>query len=300
MEKKIIITGADGFVGRNLIPKLIEKKYKLLLIGSNKVSLDRVYNEITLNFSYIDLNQSEMEDAFLKFKPDFLINLAAYSTSSDSFDNLKKLYTANILYLGKILDALKHTGLQTFVYVGSSTEFLNGSRKYDPAYLYSATKSAGREILNYYSKTYGFKTITITPYNIYGGDNTQKKIIDLLISSLKSQSAIDITLGNQSLDFIHINDIVDLFINVIEKEAIIPNNTDFHAGTGVATNLKDIASILERISGKQTNINWGGVPYRKRDTMYSVANISLQKQLLNWEPSVSIESGLEIILKQNK
>jgi len=293
---RLLITGADGFLGSYLIERFYKRDDALFLIGANSKVLSETYPKAQ-SVSFLDLNHDRLKEQIHIFKPDLVIHLAAYYTSSDSIDDLHKLIDANLLFLGQILDAVKETKLNSFIYIGSSTEYLNGSKTPDPAYLYSATKTAGKEILSYYAKTYGFKEITITPYNVYGGKKGRKRILDLLTESLFVENPIKITEGEQIIDFIHIDDLIDLFVKVSDTVRDIPSGSNFHAGTGKGYALKDVGKIIEQIAQKEPNLQWGAIPYRKRDTMYSVADISLQKELFGWQPRVSLEEGIERLIK---
>jgi nucleoside-diphosphate-sugar epimerase len=297
LNMRIIVTGADGFVGGYLIPKLLEKKNELLLIGRDIGILKRSYGENVLYFSFIRMEQSELVEEIAKFSPDTVIHLASFSTSSDTYDDMENLFFANILFLGKLLDALKYVKLKLFIYTGSSTEYAKGDNNFDPTYLYSATKTAGRSILRYYSEIYNFKNISINPYNIYGEFDTRIKVLDLIYDSLYSSTPIKLTQGNQILDFIHVDDVVRLYISVYEGFETIPNNSILSAGTGTGHSLKEIASIFETLSSKKANIIWGGVDYRKKDTMFSVADISLTMKVCSWEPTISIKDGLRRFLE---
>lgn len=295
---KVLVTGADGSLAQSLIPILYKKKHSLSLIGKDIVLMKQLYGVSTNIHSYLNLEQFELRNIIESFQPDILIHLSAYSTASDEFDDMIKLFSANLLFLGKILDALKNVNLKLFIYTGSSTEYAKGDDTINPAYLYSATKTAGRTILKYYSEIYNFKNISINPYSIYGGTDTRKKVLDLIYDSLNSAIPINLTQGNQVLDFIHVDDIAKLYISVIERFASISNNSILQAGTGVGHSLKKIAALIETISGKKANINWGGVDYRKKDIMFSVADILMTKRACCWEPSINIYEGLRRLLKE--
>jgi nucleoside-diphosphate-sugar epimerase len=243
------------------------------------------------------LSKTKFEQNIIKFSPEVVIHLAAYSTASDSYEDMECLINANILFLGKVLDALKSTNLKCFIYTGSSTEYHLGDGVINPSYLYSATKTAGRSILDYYADVYDFKSIFITPYTVYGGITAQKKIIDILFDSLDSDKPINITPGEQTLDFIHVLDLADLYCKVINNISTIPNKTNFHAGNGEGHTLRQLAALLEKASRKKTNLNWGGISYRKKDTMYSVANTNQQRELLNWHPSIDLTKGIKMYLE---
>jgi nucleoside-diphosphate-sugar epimerase len=290
----IIITGADGFIGVHLINQLRKTGHKLFLIGGDLISLGKMFGDFASCLSYKDTNQDKLQEAFLDFQPEIVVHLAAYSTESDNYLDMEELVNANLLFTCRILDALKNTNIKCFIFTGSSTEYYKGDGVLDPAYLYSATKSALRPIVKYYASTYNYKYIILCPYNVYGGINSRINIIDIIYDSLGSDNSIDTTRGDQILDFIHILDIVDFYIECINNVDGIPNGTCFQGGTGKGHTLKELTILMEKISGKEANINWGGLDYRKRDVMNSVADISLQKKILNWEPSISLEEGLKL------
>ena len=294
---RIIVTGADGFVGGYLIAKLQQHNHKLLLIGGNLQLLLNRYGRKVICVSHLSLHQNELKIKIEKFSPDIVIHLATYYTVSDEYADMEKLFSANILFLGKILDALKYTHVKCFIYTGSCTEYYKGDGFFDPAYLYSATKTAGRFILNYYSDIYNYKYISLTPYTVYGDVDTRKKIIDLFYDSLNALAPLDTTQGNQILDFIHVSDLTDLFLQIVANVDKIPHKSNFQAGTGIGHSLRHLVEYMEKESGTRANINWGGLPYRKKDTMYAVADISLQKNLLNWFPKISLSQGVKLYIE---
>jgi nucleoside-diphosphate-sugar epimerase len=293
----IIITGADGFIGVHLINQLRRREHKLLLIGGDKILLEKKFGDIAYCLSYKETNQIELQKSFLDFQPEIVIHLAAYSTESDNYLDMEELVNANLLFTCKILDALKNASIKYFIFTGSSTEYFMGDGILNPAYLYSATKSASRPIIKYYANTYNFKHIIVCPYNVYGDIDSRINIIDIIYKSLGSEKPIDTTKGEQELDFIHILDIVGFYIKCIDNINSIPNETCFQAGTGKGYTLKELAILMEKESGEKANINWGGLDYRKRDVMKSVADISLQKKILNWRPGISLEKGLNLYFK---
>ncbi len=192
-----------------------------------------------------------------------------------------------------MLDAIKNIDLKLFINTGTFAEYFKGDNDFDPAYLYAATKTASRSFLDYYSKVYNFKQSTIVPYTIYGGNDSQKKLIDIICDSIKSSVPIDLSPGEQVLDFIHVDDITDFYVVLIKNFNKLSQKTNFQLGTGVGHTLKQVAQLMERITQKKTNINWGGLDYRKSDVMYAVANIETQKIKFNWEPKISLIDGIQ-------
>ena len=170
-----------------------------------------------------------------------------------------------------------------------------GTQQICDAYLYSATKTAFRQFVEYYSQLYSFKYVQLVPYTIYGGKDTAKKLIDYIIEATTSDTPVDMTLGEQVLDFTHVEDVAGFFLHLIRNLDLfagIRNGEEFHIGTGRGTSPRELAAIVEREFGKKCNINWGGRPYRPMDTMYAVAPIAKNLELLKWRAKVSVEEGV--------
>ena len=297
---RIIITGATGFVGRNLLPKLIQANHEIFEITISPDISKELYGSNTRQFYFFNDNQNKLKNELNNFKPEALIHLASYLTSSDDTEDMRKLINSNILFLCQVLDAVKESGLKWFINTGSFAEYYKGDGVLDPAYLYSATKTASRIFVDYYSKAYEFNYTTIVPYTIYGGVDTHEKIIDLIYNSLESEKSVTLTSGNQVLDFIHIEDVVDFYITCLSNLHKIPNQTSFQLGTGIGHTLREITAIMELSTNRFSNIDWGSKSYRPRDVMYAVANVSKQDLLFNWKPKIQIEDGIKKYLEERK
>ena len=191
---RILITGSTGFVGRNLVPLLIHKFIVCEVTRDIKKSFN-LFGSLTQKID-LSKNHNSFCKAVNKFNPEIVIHLASFITSDDSSKNFKNLIDSNLYFLLNLLDSVKSTKLKLFINTGTFAEFHNNDNIFSPAYLYAATKTASRSFLNYYSKTYSFKQITVTPYTIYGGNDSQKKIIDLIYDSLESKTKIDIIIRN--------------------------------------------------------------------------------------------------------
>jgi nucleoside-diphosphate-sugar epimerase len=276
---RIIVTGSTGFIGRNLIPALLKENNQVLELTRSEEKSESLFGESTVKFQITD-EQDALKIVVEQFNPEIVIHLAAMLTSSDEYESMHRLIDSNIVFLCRILNT------------GTFAEYFNGDMVNEPAYLYAATKTASRSFVDYYSKAYKFKQVTVIPYTVYGGKESQKKIIDIIIDSIFSDIPIDLTPGDQILDFIHIDDVIKLFLRVIEKEDFLPSKSNIFAGTGKGTSLKQLAKIIEDKTGKKTNINWGGKPYRPTDVMYAVADISRQFHLLKWKPLIDIKEGI--------
>lgn len=293
MQKKVLITGSTGFIGRHLVPKLIVNNFQILEITRSIEKSTQLFGDST---SKVQVSDALFKEKIKKFDPEIVIHLASYLTSSDELTHVEKLIESNLLFLTKVLDSISETNLKLFINTGTFAEYFKGGDELIPAYFYAATKTASRSLIEYYSNTYNFNYTNVIPYTIYGGNDSNKKIIDLIIQSLDSSLPLDLSPGEQILDFIHINDVVDFYCELVLNYAEIKNKSIFKLGTGKGHTLKEVASIIQDLTSKRVNINWGGKKYRKSDVMYAVADISPREKILGWEPKVTLAEGIKELI----
>jgi len=290
---RILVTGATGFVGKQLIPKLLENNQVYEVTIEPNISRKEFGEDVT-SFFYTG-DQKGLVNFFSETKPEIIIHLASYLTSSDEFTDVEKLINANIMFLLNILNACKYSLPKLFINTGTFAEYLNNDENFEPAYVYAATKTASRSFLKYYSGAYNFKFITMVPYSIYGENDSQKKIMDLLIDA--AEKPIDLTSGEQILDFIHVEDVAEAYCKIVNKGNIFLNDETFYIGTGKGTSIRELAKIVESVIGKKLNINWGAKSYRKRDVMKAIAELSKNNVKCNWHHKIELLDGISKIIK---
>lgn len=288
----ILITGATGFVGRHLIPSLLQNKNNhLILVVRNIEKAKFLFGSNQIDY----ISTSNLND-IQQHSPTHVIHLAAHLTSKDDNASMEKLIDANIVFGTKLLNILKTIeSIQLFINFGTFAEYRLGPMEINNAYLYSATKTAFKAILSFYAALSNYKYININPYSIYGGIDSQKKVIDYLKDSLNSTEPIKMSGGEQILDFIHINDVVSLIEFILQHSKMFIENptTEYHLGTGKGTSIRELSQVIEKIYHKKSNIQWGGLPYRPRDIMYAVAPIA-QLLEMGWKPQITLEIGLKL------
>lgn len=295
---KILITGSTGFIGQNLIPLLLKanQDFKLLLHCRNSEKAMSL-------FPNADIIKTDRWNDVEKFNPDVVFHLAALNTSRNDDEIIEPLVSSNIIYgikLLRMLDCCKN--LKLFVNTGSFAEYRLGCGKIDNAYLYSATKTAFRSFIDYFARLGEYKYITVIPYTVYGGKPTAKRVMDYMLDAMDSSEPVDMTPGEQLLDFIHVDDVSSFYIYILKHFDTflrLEQGEEFHLGTGIGTSLKQVAGMIERQSGKKLHIRWGGCPYRERDVMYAVAPIAKNMELVGWKASINLECGIKMFLENN-
>ena len=265
--KKVLITGGTGYIGSDLVDKLIaEKNVEIALVVRDVEKAKTIFHD---NVSYIIYEDLEKFTSVIKnFSPEVVIHLAAYSTSSDEPKDINKLIESNIIFTSNLLIALSNCNIKLFINTGSFSEYHYKNHEISPTYFYSATKTSARYIIEYYSKKNDFKFVNAVLYTVYGKKNNNKKIIDYAMDSLNATVPINMSDGKQILDFIHIDDVVDFYYELIVNfENLKISRIDYDVGTGNCISIRELVLSLENITGNKANIAWGANKSRKVDTI---------------------------------
>ncbi len=292
---KILITGATGYIGRRVVQRLTQCGDIELLSVVRDV---RKASELLYYRQCKHVPAEEMTEAIVSFQPELVLHLATLSTSRNDYEIIKPMIDANILFGAELLNAVCNAAsVKMFVNVGSFAEFRNGvERGYNDAYLYTATKSAFRHILDYYSQLCGFKYVTAVPYTVYGGNDTARKLMDYMIDSIGAEQPVKMSPGEQILDFVHVDDVVRFFADTVPDSSQwnrFGSGNNVYLGTGVGTKVRDLAVMISRQLDTALNIEWGGLDYRPLDVMYAVALVDNNTSLCDWKAQVSLEQGIE-------
>ena len=249
------------------------------------------------NLFCISTNDTKWKFKVKNFQPAIIIHLASYLTSLDDDIECRNLISSNIIFGTELLNTIDANHLKLFINTGSFSEF-DISGNLSPTYFYSATKTAFCSILKYFQKKNNFKVANIIPYTIYGKMDRKLKLIDYIYRSSSSSEFVKMSPGKQVLDFIHIDDVVSGYLCVLKN--FCNSELDFediHLGTGVGTTPKEIEMLIQN-EGILTKIEWGGIPYRINDTMYSVAPNSPFFQKFRWAPKIDIKNGIRLYIKE--
>ncbi len=294
---RIALTGITGFVGQNLMPmlRILGDSYQFLTLSIDVEDAEAKYP----TSEYPNVRHVHTSDfpSLIAFDPEIVLHLATVTTPRNDTDIIRPMLAANIEFGVLLLDALRQCpSIRLFVNTGSFAEYRHSDGHLDSAYLYTATKTAFRAFVDYYSSLQGFRYITAVPYSVYGGKMTVKRLFDYIRESQDSVEPIGMTAGEQVLDFIHVDDVAGFFAYVvtnIEEFISLPQNgMDFYLGTGVGTSIRQVASLMENISGRSCNIKWGDLPYRERDIMYAIAPVEKNK-ICGWKAQISLYEGIK-------
>ncbi len=288
----IFLTGGSGFVGSNLARKLA-------LLGHNVTILLRKDSKISwlcdgdplIHLHRTDGSYESIFDALSVSKQDCVIHIASLFIAQHKDIDVKQLIESNVSFPAQIMEAMTSLKIKNFINVGTSWQHYE-NQSYSPVNLYAATKQAFEGIISYYSEVKGIKSITLKLFDTYGPGDFRKKLFNLLRNSIKDDRELLMSGGEQLIDAVYIDDVVEAFLNVINNIDNIESQTSYGLTGMDRYSLKKLVNIYSLVVDREVKVRWGGLPYREREVMVPWSN---SKKLPGWSPKVPINTGIDIM-----
>jgi len=299
MNKTILITGATGFVGANLVHFLVKEKvdvHILLRESSNTWRINSILSK--LNKYYCDLTDREKTKRLIsEIKPNIILHLAIYGGYPFQSNSLKMVDTN---YIGTInlLEVCIEEGFDCFINTGSSSEYgikekpMKESDLLEPINIYGATKAAATLYCYALAKKYNLPIFTLRLFSPYGYYEEPTRLIPYLIVSMLKNQEIKISSPYAVRDFIFIEDVIEAFLLTIEKKDKILPGTILNVGSGYDTKVIDIFKILKEIINYRKDFDLEGFPRDSDVLQIWRADIEKIQKTLGWNPKYNIEEGL--------
>ena len=303
--KRVLITGASGFIGSNLARYLLNCGYEIYVVirkSSNLWRLNDIASDIQIQY-IVDSSPEEFSYILESAKPDILIN----SIGADQNKNLRddtSIWSGNFIILTNIARALKKLKNIFFIQSGSSFEYgratiehnpLSEEVRCDPVSEYGISKLYATDYLSYLGKNWSLSTAVLRIFNVYGPyENGNRLVPDLIIRSLLSSA---ILLKNPSVrrDFIHISDVAEAFRSTIVKEDRLRNGSlVVNIGTGISSSVEEVANVVNKITGNNMKIETESSDKRPENYIPGpVADNKKARSVLDWKPKLTIDNGLK-------
>ncbi|MEK7482434.1 MAG: SDR family oxidoreductase [Patescibacteria group bacterium] len=298
---KVLVTGGAGFIGSNLVDALINEGHQARIIDNLSTGKKENLNPKA------DFFEADLRD-YAKIRPvfegvDFVFHEAALPRIQYCIEQPKESNDVNVGGALNALLASKEAGVKKFIYAASSSAYgnqpslpLKETMACSPLNPYALQKYVGELYCKIFWEIYKLPTVCLRYFNVYGPRASQEGAYALVIGAFLSQKKESKSLtitgdGEQSRDFTWVFDIV--------RANLLAMNSD-KVGRGEAINIgggknHTINSLAQMVGGETTHI-----PPRPGEIRDTLADISLAKELLGWEPQVSLAEGIGILTQSDK
>lgn len=299
MKKKILITGATGFIGRNIINNLKEKFkiYALLLKENERMLIPQVEYILWEDFFNKNKEIITLEGKKVE-KIDSVIHLASYGVNPQDND-IDKMIESNIILTKNLILNLNRIACKNIIFTGSGFEYGDKGRvklienmELNPFSLYGATKASSFLVGKKLCENLGISYINLRLFNIFGEYEGDNRLIPQIINNYLLGNELKFTKGEQIRDYLYIKDIIEIYEMIIEKNKY--NNETYNVCSSEELKIKEfIMKVAEVIGIDKNKLNFGAIPTRKEEAMYIVGDNSKLKKDFNWNKKYSYEIGIK-------
>jgi UDP-glucose 4-epimerase len=299
---KILVTGGAGFIGSNLVDRLV-KEHKVIVVDNLLMGKKENINKAA-KFYNADVTTPQLQNIFRREKPEIVFHLAAQINVRKSAEDPIFDAKTNILGTLNLLTSCVEFGAKKIIY-SSSGGAIYGEPHYlpvkedhpvTPLSQYGLSKFVGEKYIELYRRNYGLNCSILRYSNVYGprqDPSGEAGVISIFIGRLlKGQGPVIFGDGEQTRDFVYVDDVVKANLVSLKKEGT------YNIGTGKETSVNEIFEMLSNLLGRHVK------PFHDKPVEGEVRRICLDvskaRRELNWKASTSIKEGLKETIKWAK
>ena len=278
---RILVTGGAGFVGTNLVNKLIKDGHQVTIIDNFSTGKRKNINSAAYCWEQ-DIATVDIDTLYEYIKNvDIVFHLAAIARIQPSFERPADYIETNFTGTYNLVRACCHHNVP-IIYAGSSSHH---SGKFSNPY--TCSKDMGEEIIQLYQKHFGLRSSTARFYNVYGPyqltEGGYTTLIGRWLSNIERQMPCEIYGdGTKRRDFTHVDDIVDGLNRIMKQQAY---GYEFEFGRGENYSIKEVADMFGVIA------QYG--PDKPGEAQETLADYSLASDILAWEPKINLEDYIK-------
>lgn len=304
LKEKILITGGTGFLGSSVVKSLLSHGSFPTVLARNLSAGFPQNVEQKFNFVEIDmLNTNDLKNFLEKFRPKVIVHLAGYTFNPE--DDANALEKFNFEVTAKLLDLAQSIDVKRVVLTGSADEYgfqscpQKETAQTIPVSDYAISKNkAVKYALSLYEK-YKFPVVILRPFTVYGEDQPAKMFVSQAIKCAVKNMPFEMSEGKQKRDLVYITDFADAIIKAITVKNI--EGEVFNVGSGSSIALSELAKKIWVLAGADYKLLKIGARFAKENELHNTeADITKIKKTLNWEPKITLDEGLSVIIEKAK
>ncbi len=294
--ERILVTGASGFIGRHACRALEACGARVIALTRRPSSSDIPVAEALV----VDLaDASAVQIAIRKAEPTAVVHLAASRNNGVAIAAYRSSYNANLCAALNLAEAIiDGDECRRFVYLSSSEEYgaapvpFNAAFREAPLTPYGLSKLAVTQLLQALAATHDLPLAVLRPTVVYGPGQGAHMFVSALVRALVAGERFSMTAGEQTRDYIYIDDVVDGILRALTAQSIRPEALNLGSGTPIR--LRDLATSVARLVGPRAEslIDFGSIAYRSGEAMGYWADNTGSAAVLGWKPRVPLEEGL--------
>ena len=297
MMKRALVTGGTGFVGANLVRRLLRDGHDVhLLVRPEHKSwrIDEILRDIRIHIVPM-LDPDALSAVVADIHPEWVFHLAVHGGYSWQTD-IRRIINTNILGTVNLVEACLSTGFEAFINTGSSSEY--GFKDHpptetewlDPNSNYAVSKAAATLFCRHTARERNVHMVTLRLSSAYGPYEEPARLLPtVIVKGLNNELPLLVD-PEIARDLIHVDDVVDAYLMAASAGGL-ERGSVFNVGTSVQTTIRGIIDIARRILEIEPEPEWGTMPDRRWDTKTWVSDNRRITEQLGWNPNYAFEAG---------
>ena len=300
MNKKILTVGGTGFLGYHLAKKCLSKKWNVTSISTNEPKKIRFLPKV--RYLIADIKKKNFLEKNITSNYDFVVNFGGYVNHKDKL----KTYESHYIGCKNLANIFKDKKIKNFIQIGSSVEYgdtkspQNENDKTDVKKLKSTYGKAKLMATNYLlklNKKYNFPCTILRLYLVYGPYQDNNRLIPHTLNECLNDNAFKCSAGKQHRDFLFVEDLIKAIFKCFNNKRSI--GKIINIGTGKPQNIRKVILFIKNKINLGKPI-FGKISLRKDEILRLYPDTSKAKKILNWEPKISFQKGIDILIKYYK
>lgn len=303
----VLFTGGAGFIGMHVIPLLMERGYEIRLFDAMTHRANRADVEALAETGQLELIENDVRYGGAVQRAvrgcDSVIHFATVSINKSIADPDESI-DINMVGNHNVIAAAANEGVRRLVYASSASVYgdptslpMSEDSPLDPLTPYCISKLSGEQLCGFYERQHGLSWSALRFFNVYGpGQRTSAyytSVINHFLNRIANGEAPVIDgRGEQSMDFVHVTDVARAVVLALDAPS---GGGPVNIGTGVQTSVAELAAIL--IAAMGANVE---PIFNPRDVLvnHRAADIARARQVLDWEPLVSVKDGMSQLVDE--
>lgn len=288
-SKRILLTGATGFLGSHLLRAFLDKSWDVSIIKRSFSNTHRI-QDLLSKVAILDIDKDPLESIFVQQAPfDAVVHTATcYGRHGETATQVME---ANLAFPLNLLETA--ISFKTPIFLNTGSFYAEGLNS-DYLNAYSLSKKQFESWGKSLSSNGKICFINFRLEHLYGPGDNDDKFTTFIFKSLKNNtSCIELTGGEQKRDFVYIDDVVNGYIMFL----VCKNNEygfeEYELGTGEAVSIKAFVENVKRITKAQTKLKFGARKYRDNEIMFSQANTESLLGKIGWVARWDLNSGIK-------
>lgn len=291
--RRVIVTGASGFIGRHSIPILLDNGYEVhALYYPETIELD---NDKGVHWHRCDLLENgQARDLIEDVRPTHLLHFAWYTEHAQYWESIE-----NVRWVQASLSLIMNfarCGGERAVFAGTCAEYdwnygylSEGVTPLKPQTLYGICKNSLQEIFSDFTNQAGLSSAWGRIFFPYGPYEATGRLVPSVITSLLKGQKASCTHGNQIRDYMHSQDVASAFVSLLESGVSGPVNI----ASGEPISIRTIVHTISDLISNRGQVNLGALPAPEHEPSLIVADVRKLNELVGWKPSITLEDGLK-------